>query len=74
MDMWSSSQPSHFTLGEKTLVAIKAWTEPKASVDNFKPHKRQTAQHKRPVYIKRWHNKEQMVISHLTMQLKYRQH
>jgi hypothetical protein len=41
MDMWSHSQPSHFTLGEKTLVAIKAWIEPKASLDNFKLHKRQ---------------------------------
>jgi len=41
MDMWSHSQPSHFTIGEKTLVAIKAWIEPIASLDNFKLHKRQ---------------------------------
>jgi hypothetical protein len=41
MDMWSPSQPRHFTHGEKTLVAIKAWIEPKASLNNFKLHKRQ---------------------------------
>jgi len=41
MDMWSHAQPSHFTLDENTLVAIKAWTEPKASLDNFKLHQRQ---------------------------------
>jgi hypothetical protein len=41
MDMWSHSQPSHFTLGEKTMVTIKAWIEPKASLDYFKLHKRQ---------------------------------
>jgi len=39
--MWSHSQPSQSTLGEKILVAIKAWIEPKASLDNFKLHKRQ---------------------------------
>jgi len=39
--MWSHSQPSHFTLVEKTLVAIKAWIEPKAILDNFKLHQRQ---------------------------------